>query len=256
MTKQFEFARKQLEELDKEALISIILMLQEAVQELQQTVAEQAAEIQSLRDQLSKNSRNSGRPPSSDGLKKPRTQSLRQKTGRRSGGQEGHAGHTLKMVEAPDYIRTHRVRICPNCAADLKGVEPCGCEKRQVFEVPAVRIEVTEHQAEIKRCPECGQRVKGDFPVDVNQPVQYGARIKAQASYLNTYQLIPLARSCELLGDFYGHTPAEALVLDANAEVVAQIVPSLEVIRQQLIGSEVVRFDEFPKACCPRPRAA
>jgi len=244
MTKRFEFDRKQLEELDKETLISIILMLQEAVQELQQTVAEQAAEIQSLRDQLSKNSRNSGQPPSSDGLKKPRVRSLRQKTGRRTGGQKGHAGHTLKKVETPDYIQTHGAWICPNCAADLKGVETCGCEKRQVFEVPAVRIEVTEHQAEIKRCPECGQRVKGDFPDEVNQPVQYGARIKAQASYLNTYQLIPLARSCELLGDFYGHTPAEALVLDANSEVVAQIEPSLEAIQQQLIGSEVVGFDE------------
>jgi transposase len=92
MTALAEFDSNQLAKLDKEALISIILTLQ-------QQVREQAAVIQSLRDQLAKNSRNSGKPPSSDGLKKPRTRSLRCKTGRRSGGQEGHEGHTLNMVE-------------------------------------------------------------------------------------------------------------------------------------------------------------
>ena len=92
---------KHLAELDKETLISISQALQQQVRQLEQVVAEQAAVIQSLRDQLAKNSRNSGKPPSSDGLKKPRTRSLRRKTGRRSGGQKGHEGHTLKMVEQP-----------------------------------------------------------------------------------------------------------------------------------------------------------
>ena len=104
-----ELDRNQLAELDKEALISVVLTLQQQMQQLQQTVVEQAAIIQSLRDQLAKNSRNSGRPPSSDGLKKPRTQSLRKKQGRRSGGQKGHQGHTLKMVDQPDHIRVHKV---------------------------------------------------------------------------------------------------------------------------------------------------
>jgi transposase len=78
----------------------------------------------------------------------------------------------------------------------------------------------------------------------VTQPVQYGLRIKAQATYLNNYQLIPLARACELLGDFYGHTPAQALILDANAAVVDQIEPSLEATQRHLIASPVVHFDE------------
>ena len=244
MTSQFEFDRNQLEKLEKEDLILIILALQEQVQELQQTVAKQAAEIQELRDQLAKNSRNSGKPPSSDGLKKPRTRNLRRKTGRRSGGQEGHPGHTLKMVEEPDHIEVHEVSECPQCAADLQVIEACELERRQVFDVPPVRIKVTEHQAAIKVCPQCGERIKANFPAEVPQHVQYGLRIKAQAAYLNNYQLIPLARTCELLGDFYGHAPAEALILDANAALVDQIEPSLEATRQQLIASPVVHFDE------------
>ncbi len=244
MMSPLDLDRNQLAELDKEVLISIILALQQQVRERERTVAEQAAVIQSLRDQLAKNSRNSSKPPSSDGLKKPRRRSLRKKTGRRSGGQKGHQGHTLKRVEQPDRVQVHKACLCPHCAADLRSVEPCGYEKRQVFDVPPVKIEVTEHQAEIKVCPACGERVKADFPPDVTQPVQYGPRLKAQASYLNNYQLIPLARACELLEDFYGHKPAEAFVLDANTAVIEQIEPSLETTKQQLIAADVAHFDE------------
>lgn len=195
MMEQPDFDRSQLEKLDTETLISIILTLQQQARQFQQMADEQAAVIRSLRDQLAKNSRNSGKPPGSDGLKKPRTRNLRRKTGRRSGGQKGHKGHTLQMIEQPDHIRVSEVSTCPHCATDLQAVEPCGCERRQVFDVPPVKIEVTQHQAEIKVCPACGERVKADFPSDVRQPVQYGPRIKAQASYLNNYQLIPLART-------------------------------------------------------------
>jgi transposase len=242
MTSQLD--RSQLEALDKETLISIILTLQQQVQELQETVASQAAEIQKLRDQLAKNSRNSGKPPSSDGLKKPRTRNLRKKTGRRSGGQKGHKGQTLEMVEQPDHVQIHQAIQCSDCDTDLQSVEPCEVERRQVFDIPPVRVEVTEHQAEIKVCPNCGNQVKGDFPPDVTQPVQYGPRIKAQVSYLNNYQLIPWARTCELLGDFYRHAPAEALVLESNTAVVDGIEPSLDATWQQLIASDVVHFDE------------
>jgi transposase len=244
MMSPLELDRNQLAELDKETLISIVLTFQQQIQQLQQTVAEQAATIQSLQDQLAKNSRNSGQPPSSDGLKKPRTRSLRKKKGRRSGGQKGHKGHTLDMVSQPDHIRVHPVAVCPHCATDLQSVEPNKRERRQVFDVPPVRVQVTEHQAEVKTCPTCGEQVKGEFPVEVTQPVQYGPRLYAQASYLNTYQLIPWARTSELLGDFYGHTPAEAIVPVSNAKVVDQTESSLDAIKEQLIATDVAHFDE------------
>lgn len=237
MSLPFGYQENQLAELDKETLIAILLALH-------QQLAEQVAEVQALRDQLAKNSRNSGKPPSSDGLKKPRTRSLRQHTGRQPGGQPGHQGHTLQRVEEPDHIAPHPVVACPHCDTDLKSVAPAGYEQRQVFDVPPVRIEVTEHRVEIKLCPGCGQQVKGAFPADVTQPVQYGPRIKGQASYLNTYQLLPWARTCELLGDFYGHTPAEALVMAANATLAEQTEPALAAIKDGLIAAAVAQFDE------------
>lgn len=236
------FDSDQLEKLDKENLISIIVTLQQQLQQLQETVAKQGAELQSLRDQVAKNSHNSGKPPSSDGLKKPGN--LRKKTGRKPGGQKNHPGHTLKMVDQPDHIEVHAATSCDHCSTDLTAIEPCGHERRQVYDIPPVRLEVTEHQAEIKVCPGCGRPVKGHFPATVSHPVQYGSRLKAQASYLNNYQLIPLARTCELIEDFYGHRPAEAFVLGANSAVVQQLEPSLTLIKQQLVNSDVVHFDE------------
>ena len=212
--------------------------------ELKAVVAAQAAEIQKLKDQLAKTSQNSSKPPSSDGLKKPRTRHLRRKQGRQSGGQKGHQGHTLNLVTEPDELEMHPLWECSECRADLAPVRACAYERRQVFDIPPVEIEVTEHRVEIKVCPLCQMRVKAKFPDEVTQPVQYGPRIKAQATYLNTYQLIPLARTCELLGDFYNHTPAQALILDANAAVADRISPSLAAIKQQLIAADVVHFDE------------
>lgn len=221
---------KQLADLDKETLIAIIVELRK--------------EIQELRDQLAKNSSNSGQPPSSDGLKKPRTRSLRKKGKRRNGGQPGHKGHTLEQAAEPDHIERHAIEVCPQCMTDLHDIEPVQVEKRQVFDLPPVSIEVTEHQAEVKQCPNCEQEIKGSFPEGVTQPVQYGPCLKAQAVYLNGYQLIPLARICELFEDFYGHAPSEAFVLESNATVVEQTRQTVAVIKEQIKATDVVHFDE------------
>jgi transposase len=227
----------QLAELDKESLIAIIV-------ELREVIVKQTTQIQELRDQLAKNSQNSGKPPSSDGLKKPRTRSSRKKGERSRGGQPGHQGQTLEMVAEPEHIVRHTLDICPHCTANLKEVKSIGVEKRQVFDLPPVKIEVTEHQVECKRCPTCGQVVKGRFPDEVRQPVQYGPRITAQAVYLNSYQLLPLARLCELFNDFYGHAPSEAFILQATANLVEQTRPTVEAIKAQLKAAAVVHFDE------------
>lgn len=172
MTSIPRFTREQLEQQDKETLIDLVLLLQDRLDELSQRV-------QKLEDQVSKNSRNSGKPPSSDGLSKPRLRSLRRREGRKPGGQEGHDGHTLRMVETPEHIEVHRLTNCPDCQHDLSYVTASEVERRQVFDIPPVQLQVTEHQAEIKRCPACGKRVRAKFPADVTQPVQYGARTES-----------------------------------------------------------------------------
>lgn len=229
--------REQLEQLDKSTLIDIILMLRDQVLALE-------ARVKELEDQLAKNSRNSGKPPSSDGLKKPRTRSLRRKSGRKPGGQKGHKGHTLEMVAQPDHTTVHSVAVCPACQEDLSSIRSAGHVRRQVFDVPPVQIEVTEHRAEVKACPHCHTRVRADFPEGVTQPVQYGSRLKGQASYLNTYQLIPMERVCELLGDFYGQRPSPALVESANEAVEQGSNPALAEIQRQLTQAQVAHFDE------------
>ena len=227
----------QLENLDKARLIELILALQ-------QQLAGQGLLIQELRDQLAKDSHNSSKPPSSDGLKKPKTSSLRQSGQHPRGGQPGHKGDTLKMVGEPDHVERYAVKACPHCQTDLSAIEPTGHEKRQVFDIPPARVEVTEHQVEIKQCPGCGEQVKGEFPTDVTQPTQYGARLKAQASYLNVYHFIPLARTEELLTDFYGQSPSEAVIMAANQQLVEETESSLESIKEQLVAATIVNFDE------------
>ena len=204
--------REELEQQDKSTLVKLVLELSGQVEALKELVLQQSAALQALQDQLAKDSRNSSKPPSSDGLNKRRTQSLRQSQGRTPGGQPGHEGQTLQMVETPDQVVRHQVNQCPHCQCDLSAVGAVAQGRRQVFDIPAVRIEIIEHQVEIKTCPHCQQAVTAAYPTAVSQRVQYGPRLKAQASYLNNYQLLPIARTCEVLGDFYGHQPSTAFI--------------------------------------------
>ncbi len=148
------------------------------------------------------------------------------------------------MVETPDHIEYHALAVCPHCERDLSDEESEGYIRRQVFDVPPVQVEVTEHRAEVKICPHCEQRVQAGFPEGVSQPVQYGQRIRAQASYLNSYHFIPMERTVALLGDLYGHAPSPALVPAANEAMYAGIEPALTAIWSALQKEDVVHFDE------------
>lgn len=233
-----------LEKLDKAKLIEMYVDVVGHVQMLAETVAKQSETIQALQDQVSKNSQNSGKPPSSDGLKKPKTKSLRKKSGRKVGGQPGHEGRTLQMAEEPDHIIEHKVHSCPHCETELNTIETTGYGRRQVFDIPAVQIEITEHRVEVKACPKCQKEVKASYPETVSQRVQYGPRLHAQTCYLNTYQLIPMARTCELLDDFYSVRPSTAFVVKANQSLREGSQPSVNLIKEALQQADLAHFDE------------
>ncbi len=209
------------------------------------TLEQLANRIQTLEDQLAKNSRNSGKPPSSDGLNKPAPKSLRKRHGKKSGGQAGHLGSTLKAVEHPDLVQVFPVLQCRHCQVSLKRVQASRYEKRQVFDVPRMHLEVTEHQAEIKVCPHCGAENRAEFPADVTQPVQYGHELKAQIVYFNQYQMLPLERTAEVLESLYGHSLSEGTIVEVAREASGRVAGVNAAMQQQLTEKEeVVHFDE------------
>ncbi len=224
---------------------SLFFQLTELIQNLTEHIEKQNKIINKLDEQISKNSNNSSKPPSSDGYKKvKRTKSLRKKSNRKNGGQPGHKGHTLKQIEKPDKIEIHKVFNCNICHASFKTEGVHKIEKRQVFDLPPINIEITEHQAEIKICPKCGFENRGEFPEKVKSPAQYGTKIKTLASYLTNYHFIPLKRTAEIFRDIFGHSISEATIIKANQEQKKNIKNSLEAIKTNLQECDVLNADE------------
>jgi transposase len=239
--------REQLIELaktDPEAIADLVLMLWDRVEVLEARVA-----------QLERNSRSSSKPPSSDKgnfTNPPKPKSLRGKSGRKPGGQKGHRGDTLRQTDSPDEIVEHRFEQgahCPRCGAELgeaiSGALDRGhCECRQVFELPAIRVEVTEHRAEKRLCPECATVVSAPFPEGVKAPVQYGRRVQASALYLGGYQMIPYQRLGEIFSEFL-HCPLSPGTLANFVKRGGQkAAEAMEPIREALVRSEVAHADE------------
>jgi transposase len=201
--------------------------------------------VQALEDQRGQNSRNSSQPPSSDGLQKPRTRSLRTRRGKKSGAQPGHEGQTLLAVAEPDHRQLHSVERCGACGASLQEVPPSAYERRQVFELPPVRLEVTEQRAEINQGRHCGQTTQGAFPAPVTQPVPYGPALKAQALSFTPYQFIPLERPCELFADLSGHPVGEGTLGAVTHEMAEAVKPANAQVQDQLrLVEPVVHGDE------------
>ena len=162
-----------------------------------------SALVQELQGRLAKDSHNSGKPPSSDGLGR-KTRSLRKKSGKKPGGQLGHRGETLRLVQAPDTVVEHRPVSCSSCQAPLSEAAVVLRERRQVQDLPVTRLQITEHQALQVRCPVGTHVSVGVFPVEASSRAQYGARVRALAVYLLEQQLLPYARTRQLLSDLFG----------------------------------------------------
>jgi transposase len=227
------------------AVVALFHDVATPMSELAQQLAQQGEILQELRARLAKTSHNSSKPPSSDGYGKvKRTESLRKSGDKSTGGQPGHEGQTLMAAEQPDQIETHEVPSCAYCQASLVGIESVGYEERQVFEMPAIRIEVTAHRAAIKLCPACGKQNKGTFPDAVPQAVQYGPAVKTWASYCINHHHIPVERTTEIFEDLVQHRVSEATVLKASEELGRRIEPSTEAVKEMLRNAAVLHVDE------------
>lgn len=199
---------------------------------------------QTLEERVAQDSHNSHKPPSSDGLAKPKPKSLRLPSQRPNGGQPGHPGHTLRMAAKPDRTLRHTVERCAGCGHSLVNQKPDRVERRQVFDLPEPKLEVTEHQAEVKTCP-CGCVNRAAFPPEAAAPVQYGPRVKSVAVYLGEYQLLPFDRLAEIMHDLFAcETFSEGTLANFKADCSRRLEPVEAAIRDLATAAPVAGFDE------------
>jgi transposase len=226
-------------ELSKEELIALIAALRAENAALKARMAE-------LERRLELNSSNSGKPPSSDGLKKlARVRNLRERSGKKPGGQKGHKGETLRQVTDPDVVVNHYPAACSMCGVGLDPETSVGHGARQVFDLPEPQpLIVTEHRAHDCQCPACGAKTRAPFPDGVNAPVQYGARITAFVIYLLHYQLLPENRLAALMADLFGVKVAAATIARMSRTCAERLRGFAATVRDLVAGAPVKHMDE------------
>ena len=216
------------------------------IEELEKENKKLKAENAMLKARLGMNSSNSSFPPSSDkfGKKKDKNRSLRKKSGKASGGQIGHKGSTLEKVDNPDFVIELPNEICPHCAANLKDVKVEEVKTRQVFDIPEIKINVTEYQAHLKTCPHCNKKSISEFPENVTHNAQYGANIKGLILNLNVYHCLPYKRLTELLIDVFNLKISEGTIYNTLKTAHTKLEKVENFFKEQLAKSEVAHADE------------
>src|SRR5581483_5083697 len=206
MTEEEELIRLRRENAELQEQVKRIPLLEEPIQRLSE-------QVQALHERLARDSHNSHLPPSSDRFaRQKKTRSQRKRSGKKPGGQAGHAGHHLELSVCPDELVVHPVSVCTHCQADLREVEADAIERRQVIDVPPARLRITEHQAERKTCPCCHAETRALFPETVPAPAQYGPGLGALAVYLVTHPLLPFKRAAQILADVLGARMSEGTI--------------------------------------------
>ncbi len=218
--------------------------LRDLLQQVTERLIAAEETIKQLRQQLGQNSRNSNWPSSRD-KSRQKPKSLRQKTERQAGGQEGHEGHTLGFNVEPDVITTHRPTQCGHCQAALsEELVAMDVARRQVLDLPPLRFITIEHQVERIVCPCCGTMTSGEFPADVTNPVQYGSQVKRLAVYLRHEQFIPYERERQLLADLFELPISTGSLQNFVATAADNVKPATTAIKEAIIDADVAHADE------------
>jgi transposase len=226
-----------------EVLAALVDVLRRELADAQAALVQARERIAELEARLNQNSRNSSKPPSSEGLGKPPPRSLRKKSGRKPGGQDGHEGRTLTQVARPDREERHEPGCCGRCGTGLAGRPVTGVERRQVFDLPPVKVKVTEHQLIEREC-RCGHRTKGAAPEGAEAPVQYGPRIAAIIVYLYIGQFLSKKRTAQALAELFGIPLSPGTVAAVTARAAGRLDGFLERVRANITASPVAGFDE------------
>jgi len=227
-----------------DALTKENALLKEESEILKKTIAALTAKLEELEAKSKKNSQNSSKPPSSDGMKKPQaTQSLREKTGRAPGGQEGHPGAGLKLTNQPDEVVILEVKNTCECGGRII-INDGIVERRQVTDIEPSKVITIEYRAEEGVCEICGKVHKASFPEGVNAAAVYGPVIQAVLTYMTTYQFLPLERAVEFVKEIYGIDISQGTIMRAEKEVYNKLEPVVPLIKDEVIESDVTGFDE------------
>jgi transposase len=220
--------------------------LREQVREvpvLQEQIERLVAQVAALQARLAKDSHNSAKPPSSDGLRR-KTKSLRTPSGKKPGGQVGHRGATLRLVAAPDAVVEHRPAVCTHSQAPLVDAPVLVRERRQVQDLPPGQLVVTEHQALQVRCPACQAVSVGRFPAEAPSRAQYGPHARALAVYLVEEHLVPLGRVQALLSDLFGVQVGRGTLVAWVQQAAGVLVPVEDQIKAAVQQAPVLHVDE------------
>lgn len=215
----------------------------------QREVEERDQIIADLRTQLNQNSSNSSRPPSSDGtdkLKRAKKGAKKGEKKKKPGGQPGHKGKTLKMVAADqlDDHEDHYPSVCNDCGHSLEAEASTDVERRQVFDIPPIKLRVTEHRAYAKSCPCCAKTTYGEFPNEATNHAVYGPNLRAMAVYLMVYQMLPYARTAELLSNFFGAKLSVGTLDNMLTQAASKLDAFADKMRNYLQQASIVGFDE------------
>ena len=206
-------------------------------------IAALAGRVAELEARLGKNSRNSSKPPSSDGLAKPPPKSLRRASGRKPGKQQGGQGFRLEPRDVPDQVRVHVPTDCWGCGAGLADAPVVGAETRQVFDLPVIELLAIEHRAQRRECG-CGVVTRAPFPVEATAPTCYGPGVAALATYLLGRQHLPVERAAECLEEAFGAAVSTGWLSSLLPTAAARLDGFLAIAREQLAAAHVAHFDE------------
>ena len=228
---------------ERDAEIAVLREQNWEIAVLRESLAALQAQVEDLAAQVKSNSRNSSKPPSSDGLAKPAPRSLRGKSGRKPGRPKGQPGATMELTDHPDKRVRHRPATCGCCGKSLKGAEVTAVERRQVIDIPPVKAKTTEHRMLTLLCG-CGRETKADAPDGVTAPVQYGPRIMGTGIYLWHGQFLSRDRACRALAEMFGCAPSPGALAAAARRTAGLLAPALKAITEYLASAEVAHFDE------------